>query len=445
MRILHISTRLILGGSQENTVLSCEGQARMGHEVHLAFGPIYGPEGSLLSRVEAFNAACAAGRERTPSGVAVRPISTHVVGSLVREINPPKDARARRELRALIASLAPDVVHTHSSKAGILGREAAWAVRPRPGVVHTIHGPPFMPMDGRVIRRAKVAALNLAYTLAERRAARRCHVIVSVADAMTRLFLAKGIGRPEQYVTVHSGMEVESLLHAAPSEDRDSMRARLGFAPSDVVVGTVARLAEHKGHDDLLDSLADDLRSRPNLRLLWVGDGWWRARLVARARGLGLIVAERDKPELGRSEGHERGAATPPGPAHVVITGLVPPERVPGMLRAMDILAHPSYREGLPRTVPQALLAGVPPVAYDADGTGEACVDGETGRLVRVGDRAGLRSALLELADDPLQRRTLAERGRERCREVFSAASMVERLETVYSRAVALARQRGGK
>src|SRR5437763_13159994 len=100
MRILHISTRLILGGSQENTVLSCEGQMRLGHEVHLAFGPIYGPEGSLLDRVERF---------RTEDG---RRIATHVVPHMMREINPFADLRCYSELKGLIREVRPDVVHT---------------------------------------------------------------------------------------------------------------------------------------------------------------------------------------------------------------------------------------------------------------------------------------------------------------------------------------------
>src|SRR6185369_7804796 len=127
MRILHISTRLILGGSQENTVLSCEGQARLGHEVHLAFGPIYGPEGSLLERVQKF---------RTEDG---RGITTHVVPHLVREVRPVADRRCERELGDLISRLQPRIVHTHSSKAGILGRAAAW---PRQRHWMPIHDPP---------------------------------------------------------------------------------------------------------------------------------------------------------------------------------------------------------------------------------------------------------------------------------------------------------------
>ncbi|HMN42113.1 MAG TPA: glycosyltransferase [Phycisphaerales bacterium] len=438
MRILHISTRLILGGSQENTVLSCEGQARLGHEVHLAFGPIYGPEGSLLERVGGF---------RTEDG---RGIATHAVPHMVREVSPLADRRALGELRRLIRDVSPDIVHTHSSKAGVLGRAAAWQIhegtfveerRPKdirpeiwnlvkagravaaklralvgiPAIVHTIHGPPFMPIEGGAASRARIRLKNWMYTRAERYAARRCHVIVSVADAMTREFLARGIGRPEQYVTVRSGMEVGPYLEAAPGETCEEVRKRLGLAPSDFVVGTVARLAEHKGHDDLLDALAGEMKRNARLKLLWVGDGWWRARLMERVRGLGLESS-------------------------VVTTGLVEPARIPGLIRAMDLLAHPSYREGLPRTVPQALLCGVCPAAYDCDGTAEVCREMETGRLVRVGDRDGLREALLWLMSHPRERGEMAARGREECRTAFSAETMVAELEGAYARAIEIAR-----
>lgn len=436
MRILHISTRLILGGSQENTVLSCEGQARRGHEVHLAFGPIYGPEGSLLERVEKF---------RTPGGGRIQ---THVVPNLVREISPGADMRAYRELRRLVRELKPEIVHTHSSKAGILGRAAAWDeymrdinIDPAPaqdvflwgcGVVHTIHGPPFMPVEGELLGRVSTRAKNFMYTLAERFAANKCHAIVSVADAMTRQFLERRIGRGDQYTTVYSGMETATFLEPTLGQDRPRMRRRLGLATDDVVIGTVARLAEHKGHDDLLDALGEELKRRPNLKLLWVGDGWWRERLVARAREMGLAVAQLDA----HAES-ERDPATEGGEsASIILTGLVPPERVPGLIRAMDVLAHPSYREGLPRTVPQALLCGVCPLAYDVDGTGEICRDMETGRLVAVGDRAALRDAAVWLIDHPTERAALAARGRAECADKFAVERMVDGLEKVYARAL---------
>ncbi len=429
MRILHISTRLILGGSQENTVLSCEGQARLGHDVHLAFGPIYGPEGSMLERVEKF---------RTPNG---RRITTHVVPSLIRPIHPWQDFRCWHQLRRLIFKLRPDIVHTHSSKAGILGRSVAWREEkermrcakyhdpfdgtPRPveylGVVHTIHGPPFYDGQNPLVRQSYIAS--------EKYAARHCHLIVSVADAMTQKYLAAGIGRPEQYVTVFSGMEVERYQPLTDAASRDAARQRLGLAPDDFVIGTVARLATQKGHDDLLDALGDELKRRPNLKLLWVGDGWLKDKLITRAKSLGLTVSDRSSPSH----------SITPSPSHITITGLVPSEQVPSMMQLMDVLAHPSYREGLPRTVPQALLCRVCPVAYDVDGTREACIDMQTGRLVPLGDRAALRESILWLHDHPAERAAMALRGEQLCRARFSAATMVAELEKVYERALTLA------
>ena len=407
LRILHISTRLIQGGSQENTVLSCEGQTLRGDEAHLAFGPIYGPEGTLLPRVEAFN-------ERARAAGTPEPIGVHEVADLIRAVHPLRDARCLKQLKALIADLRPDVVHTHSSKAGVLGRWAAWESTPRPAVVHTIHGPPFMPVEGSPLARAKTRLKNHIYTVAERFAAARCHQIVSVADAMTRTFLERGIGRPEQYLTVRSGMETEVFLEPKPGEDRASMRARLGFSDHDFVVGTVARLAEHKGHDDLLDGLAPAMAHDPNIKLLWVGDGWWRDRLLARVRALGLEN-------------------------RVITTGLVPMDAVAAHIRAMDVLAHPSSREGLPRTVPQALLCSVCPVCYNVDGGPEVCIDGQTGLVTPLGDGEALARAVLRLRDDPQLRTRMAEQGRTMCAEMFSTERMVEELARVYERALEMA------
>ena len=157
MRIMHISTRLILGGSQENTVLSSIGQADDGHDVDLVYGPIHGPEGSMLPNAQAH------GR-----------ITTIQADSLVREVAPFRDSACLSELRSIIRERKPDVVHTHSSKAGILGRMAAWKERV-PAVVHTIHGLPFHPYQGML--------KNRAYIMAERFAANRCHRIVTVADS----------------------------------------------------------------------------------------------------------------------------------------------------------------------------------------------------------------------------------------------------------------------
>lgn len=436
MKILHISTRLIIGGSQENTVLSCEGQARLGHEVHIAYGPIFGPEGSMLDRVQRFNARCEQGAElmrevgtepvadADSRGRPCKPITLHELPNMVREVHPLKDHICfHHELKPLLRANQFDVVHTHSSKAGVLGRWAAHQVRgssAAPRIIHTIHGPPFMPIDGGALARFKTRLVNAMYARAERFAAARCDAIVSVADAMTQTFLQRGIGAPQQYVTVRSGIDLTTYLTAPPDQSRAAVRTSLGLTGSDFVIGTVARLAQHKGHDDLLDALCEDLRSNPYWKLLWVGDGWWRDRLCEKAGSLGIGVRTATEPPQ------------PGSPAQIILTGLVPADAVPGMIRAMDLLAHPSTREGLPRTVPQALLCGVCPVAYDVDGTGEACIEMRTGRLVPPGDLARLRDAIRWCAANPLERESLARAGRERCITQFDAANMVARLMRVY-------------
>lgn len=214
-------------------MLSCEGQANLGHNVHLAFGPIFGPEGSLRDRVAQF---------RTQDN---RAMTMHEIPSMVREISPVQDISCYFELRELIRTIEPDIVHTHSSKAGILGRLAAWSIaKHRPaskplGVVHTIHGPPFHKYQRRFT--------HSFYVHSERYAANRCHSIISVADAMTDQYLAEHVGASSQYVTVRSGMETDRFLRADSPEVRSNSRRSLGLDADDFVIGTVARLAELKG------------------------------------------------------------------------------------------------------------------------------------------------------------------------------------------------------
>ncbi len=381
MRILHLSTRLIVGGSQENTLLSCVGSANEGHLVALAYGPIYGPEGSLLPRAQADDR-----------------LACFEVPDLVRQVAPLRDLRCFRQLTQLIRDWKPDVVHTHSSKAGILGRAAAWRLRV-PAVVHTVHGLPFHRFQSRVIYRA--------YVLAERFAARRCHAIVSVADSMTRQALAEGIGTLAQYSTIRSGLDTAPFLGAHLL--RAAARDRLGVGANTTVLATLGRLAELKGHDDLITAVLPLLRAstRDKLMLLWIGDGWWRTRLEQRLVREGI----RDR---------------------VILSGLVPPDQVPALLAASDVVVHPSWREGLPRAVVQALLCARPVIAADIDGASEVCKAGETGWLVPVGDPLRLRAAIEQVLSDPSHAARLAARGQAEVRSAFDGDAMVKRLLALY-------------
>jgi len=380
MRVLHIITRLVLGGAQENTVASVLGlRAKPGLEVELVSGPTHGPEGTLEPLLNA-----------TPGLLTRTP-------HLVRPVSPWRDALALRELTRLLRARRPHIVHTHSSKAGILGRLAARRAG-TPIILHTLHGPSFGSFQGPLA--------NLAFTAAERWAARVTTHFVSVADAMTRQYLAVGIGNPGQFTRIFSGFPLEPFLGAT---NDPALRARLGLGMDDFVVGKVARLTALKGHDDLIAAAPELIRRCPRLRFLIVGDGDRRDRLEAMARAPGL-------------EGR------------FVFTGLVPPEQVPSLVGVMDVLVHLSYREGLARALPQALAAARPVVAYDCDGAGEVCRSEETGFLIEPGDVSALTDRVSRLAGDTALRERLGRRGREWVRERFPVQRMVDELHALYVR-----------
>ncbi len=386
MRVVHVITRLILGGAQENTVLTVEGlQHRHGDDVTLITGPAEGPEGDLFGRCERLG------------------LKVELMPELIRAVRPRTDARAYRLLRRAIRRLDPEVVHTHSSKAGILGRAAAWKERV-PAVVHTIHGLPFGPSES--------PAKNRLYVGLERWAARRCHAIVSVCDSMTTQALAAGVGRPEQYSTVYSGMDVDAFRN--PPRSRQDVRRELGLADHEVAFATVARLFERKGHADVLAIAPEVLRANPDVRFVWIGSGVLRESLEAEAERLGVRHA-------------------------LIFTGLVPPDRIPELLGACDAVVHPSLREGLARVLPQALIVGRPAISYDVDGAREVVITDETGVLLAPQDLPGLRAAILRLAGDAPLRDRLGAEGRRRFTDQFRHETMTDQLRALYERLLASA------
>jgi glycosyltransferase involved in cell wall biosynthesis len=383
MHVVHFITRLIIGGAQENTLLTVEDQMRLhGDRVVLITGPGLGPEGSLEDRARR-------------NGVDLR-----ILPELHRSIRPWHDWQAYRALKQLLRSLRPDVLHTHSSKAGILGRAAAASV----GIpaVHTVHGASFFAGQNRLA--------NGAYAGLERWAARRSARIISVADAMTRQYLAAGVGRPDQYVTISSGMEVEPFLNSP--RPRDVVREELGLAPDDIVVGKIARLFHLKGHADVIQAARPVIARHPNVKFLFVGDGLLRESLQAQIADAGLQ-------------------------GHFVFTGLVPPERVPELIHAMDIVVHCSLREGLARVLPQALIAAKPIISYDIDGAREVCVPGETGLLLTPQAIDELVDALELLVASPAMRSAFGEEGRARFTDQFRHETMTRRIREVYAEVIA--------
>ncbi len=386
MKITHVITRLVVGGAQENTLATVLGlKKKPGVEIQLISGPTTGPEGSLETEFK-----------NSPELLTVVP-------ELVRPVHPLKDFLALLELEKILRAQKPDIVHTHSGKAGILGRLAAKRAGV-PVIIHHIHGPSFGNFQG--------ALANFIFTAAERRAAKVTDHFFCSADAMTKLYLAAGIGRPEMFTRIFSGFDLEPFLNATNDL---ALRKKLGLEENHFVIGKIGRLSKLKGHADLLAAFAKILPQIPHARLLFVGDGALRGEIENQLRALGLD-------------------------GKVIFTGLVPPGEVARYVGIMDCLAHLSYREALSRALPQALAAEKPVIAYDFDGADEICLENETGFLVRTGDIATAAQKLLQLANDPALRKKFGERGRQFVKENFSVEKMVDDQYNVYLK---LAAERG--
>jgi glycosyltransferase involved in cell wall biosynthesis len=307
-----------------------------------------------------------------------------------------RDIVMRRQLVKIFRDEKYDIVHTHSSKAGVLGRLAARKAGV-PVVIHTIHGLPFHEYQSTLARRF--------YIHMERKAGRACDKIVSVADTMTRKALAAGIGTPELFTTIYSGMDLDLFLDSG--KHRNVVRNELGIAEDEIVIGKIARLFYLKGHKYLFEAALEVLEKFPNTRFLLLHDGILRTRFERLLEQMGI---------------RER----------FIFVGLVPPTAIPRYISAMDILVHASLREGLARTLPQAMACRKPVVSFDIDGAPEVVNDGETGYLVKPKDSKGLAQALLKLIQDEKLRNLMGENGRELVDPIFRKEYMIEKIHELY-------------
>lgn len=383
MHVAHVITRMIIGGAQQNTLFNCEDQHRdFGDEVTLITGPAIGPEGSLMDRA----------RE---AGFRIVEVS-----EMRRSIHPWRDWSSYRRLVSVLNELRPDIVHTHSSKAGIIGRYAA--AKAKIPTVHTIHGASFH-------RGQSGLAFNV-YRALERWAARRTDAFISVCDSLTEQYVSAGVAPADKFTTIYSGMDVDPFLN--PPRSRVEVRQQLGLKPEHVAVAKVARLFHLKGHKFLIEAARQIIDRSPNVRFVLIGDGVLRAEFEQRISELGLSD-------------------------HFILTGLVTPERIPELISAADIVAHTSEWEGLARVLPQGLIAGKPVVSYDVDGAREVVIPEETGYLLPVEEITGLADAICELAESAALRERLGMNGRERFTETFHHQTMTAQIREVYQRVLA--------
>ncbi len=383
LRVLHIITRMIVGGAQENTLLSVEGLEQLPeYEVTLASGVDNGPEGELLTRARATTRLV-------------------VVPELGRSINPWADVTAFWKLYRLIKQGRYHIVHTHSSKAGVLGRLAA-KLAGTPFIVHTLHSLVFHEYQPWLVNRTWRIIKKICAPLTDH--------FISVSSIISDKAIAARIDRPEKFCTIYSGMELDWFLQA--EVDPQAIRREFGIPMDAPVVGKIARLFPLKGHDQLMDAAPEIVRRQPNVRFFLIGDGILQEHLRERARAAGILD-------------------------NFVFAGLIDRERIPEMLAAMDVVVHTSLREGLARVLPQALAMGKPCVSFDIDGAPEVVIPDQTGYLVKPHDSAGLADCIARLLADPQLRAQMGAAGRRHVDPAFRAETMVRQIAEVYAMLVA--------
>lgn len=379
IRVLHIITRMIVGGAQENTLLSVIGlDALPEYEVTLMSGIDKGREGELLSEA----------REKT---------RLIVVPEMGRSINPFSDLVAFGKIYRLIREGRYHIVHTHSSKAGVLGRVAAWLAG-TPIIVHTLHSLVFHDYQPWFINKSWRGIKKMCAPITD--------FFISVSQIIVDKAVAAGVDKPEKFRTIYSGMELDWFLNA--DFDGNKVRREFGIPEDAPVVGKIARLFPLKGHDQLMDAAPEIVKRVPNVRFFLVGDGILLEHLQKRAREYGILE-------------------------NFVFAGLIPRERIPEMISAMDAVVHTSLREGLARVLPQALAMGKPCVSFDIDGAPEVIINDKTGYLVEAYDEKGLAEGIAKLLKSPELRAQMGENGRRHVDPAFRTETMVKEIAEVYA------------
>jgi glycosyltransferase involved in cell wall biosynthesis len=359
------------GGAQRNTLLTVQGLARDGYPVEL----VCGPGGALIPRAE-------------ESGVPV-----HVLPDLTRKTEPRRDLKTAIALYRLFRARRYRIVHTHSTKAGLLGRLAASAARV-PVVVHTFHGFPFVLDD---------SARTRVFVSLERCVGRLTDASVCVADALRTEVSRWRIRGGQRLVTIYSGIDF-----ASQSQRRSAVEVKreLGVGSAWPIVGSVGHLREAKAQHDLVEAVGRLRADFPDIRLVIAGEGEQRGFLERRIRDLELcdrvyLLGERDD--------------------------------VPDLLGAFDVYAMSSHWEGVGRALSEAMYWGLPVVVTGVYGVKEIVRHEETGLVVPPRDPQALAAAIGRVLGDPALARRLGSQAKQRVKEQMDGERMIEALESLYA------------
>jgi glycosyltransferase involved in cell wall biosynthesis len=383
--VLHVITRMVKGGAQENTLATVLRVDPKRYRSLLVTGPSEGPEGSLMERARAMGA------------------DITLVPSLVREVSPLDDIRATQALFRLMRHERPAIVHTHTSKAGIVGRIAARRAGV-PAVVHTPHGHVFHDYFGSVKTRVFISV--------ERYCARFAVRIVMLTENERREHIELKIAPPDRFVTIHSGVDFGGYVASPPP--RGALREPLCLGATARIIGTVGRLVPIKGQTHLIAAMPQIVRQVPDAHLALVGSGPLLAELQEQARSLKV-----------EHRVHFAGFR----------------DDVAECMADMDLFALPSLNEGMGRVLVEAMALRLPVVASSVSGIRDLVIPEENGLLVPAGDANALAAAVIRIMNDRELAARFGAAGFARVVPDYSMDRMLDRIERLYMELI----ERNGK
>jgi glycosyltransferase involved in cell wall biosynthesis len=382
IKILHLITHLGVGGAQDNTLLTVKGHSRRRYEVHLATGQDYT---DWVTR----------GQDYADK--------FFLIPDLQRSVQPQADKRALDQITALLREQQYHIVHTHSAKAGTIGRIAAR----RAGVPLTIHT--FHSFGWQVARTAHTRPWQLYtsslkkwfYILIERYAASLSDALITVSELNKEEAININLASPKKFTTIYSGIDLDRFQ---VNVERAEKLLSLGLSPDRPVIGSIGRLSIQKAPLDFVAAAKMVLQQKPNLQFIMIGDGPLAT-------------------EVCQAIGDEQ---------RIKVFGYR--DDIPEILSILDMFVLSSLWEGLGRALTEAMIMGVPVTATAVDGVPELVTHRQTGLLSPPGEPARLAENIAWLLDHPEEAQKMRQRARSRVVPAFSAERMVERIEALYER-----------
>ncbi|PIW70438.1 MAG: hypothetical protein COW08_01850 [Ignavibacteriales bacterium CG12_big_fil_rev_8_21_14_0_65_30_8] len=378
-KILHIITLFSIGGATENTIYTVDGLIKKGYDVDIITGPNISSEGSMYDVCKKLN------------------IPVFTFKHLKRKISLFSDILVIFQLYLFIKKNKYDIVHTHSSKAGVVGRVAAWIAKTSI-IIHHNHANPYHRFQNWFVRKF--------YKIIEKTAALLCDKIVSVTYTIVDEMVKDKIAPKEKFIVIRSGFDV-GKFEKFNSTNNYKLKNRFGITDNDIVLGKIARLSVIKGHIYLLQAFEKISKQIPNVKLLLVGDGENKTKLLKFIDNKKL----NDK---------------------IIFTGLIPTNEMPAVISLINIVVHTALLEGLPRVFTQAQLMGKPIISFDLDGAHEVIEDGKNGYLIKPLNIEMLTNKIIDLVSNINKAKDFSIYAKNNIKDDFSIGTMVEKNHKLY-------------